>query len=99
VNATIWLAGTITSIPESEMSNSLLINQLTYPDKTEFVVSSSEILKNAAFNVYDVVGNLVYKTSDINDVTLMNNEFGAGMYIYKVVADGAILKTGKFLVK
>lgn len=99
VNATIWLAGSPTTSINDDVSTKLLVNQLTFPDKTEFVVSSSEILKNAEFCLYDIVGNLIYKTSDINDVILMNSQFGSGMYIYKIVADDAILKTGKFFVQ
>jgi hypothetical protein len=98
VNATIWLAGNPTTSINDGVSPKLLVNQLTFPDKTEFVVSSSETLKNASFCMYDIVGNLLYQTSEVNDVILMNNKFGSGMYIYKIIAEGAILKTGKFFI-
>jgi len=98
VNATIWLAGNPTTSINDDVSTKLLVNQLTFSDKTEFVVSSSETLENAAFCVYNIVGNMIYKTSDVNDVILMNSQFCPGMYIYKVITNGAILKTGMFFI-
>ena len=100
VNATIWLAGTTTSIPEIDESNSVLVNQLTYPNQIKFAVSSSESLENSEFCVYDMLGRVVAKFSNLNtnDIVINNNKLGKGIFIYKLIVNGKPMKTGKFAI-
>ena len=98
VNATIWLAGNPATSIDEVVSDNILVNQLTYNDRVEFVISSSETIKNASFNVFDILGNLVYKTSDVAEINLLNNQLGSGIFIYRLDVDEVTSKTGKFII-
>jgi hypothetical protein len=100
VNATIWLAGGTSSISEVDESNSFLLNQLTYPGQTKFVVSSTENLINSEFCVYDMMGKMVMKFSNpaSSDIVINNEKIGNGIFIYKLIVNGNAVKTGKFVI-
>ncbi|MGD0712221.1 MAG: T9SS type A sorting domain-containing protein [Bacteroidales bacterium] len=101
VNATIWLAGDSTlAIQEIDETSSVLVNQLTYPGFTKFVVSSSDNIANSEFCVYDMMGKLVMSFSNpVNsDIVIRNDKIGNGIYIYKLIVNGNAVKTGKFAI-
>lgn len=100
VNATIWLAGATTSITENAKPSSIFLNQKTYSDKTEFIVSSSETHTNSEFCIYDILGNLIYKTKNpfTEKIVIMNNSIRKGIFIFKLSVDGNQVKSGKFVV-
>ena len=100
VNATIWLVGVINSIPDVDESNSIIVNQLTYPDQIKFAVSSMENLTNSEFCVYDMLGRQVMKFTNpaSNDVVINNDKIGKGIFIYKLIVNGKPMKTGKFAI-
>ena len=100
VNATIWLAGTTTSVPDVDESNSIIVNQLTYPNQIKFAVSSTENLTNSEFCVYDILGRQVARFTNptSNDIVIKNDKIGKGIFIYKLIVNGKPMKTGKFAV-
>ena len=100
VNATIWLAGTTTSVPDVDESNSIIVNQLTYPNQIKFAVSSTENLTNSEFCVYDILGRQVARFTNptSNDIVIKNDKIGKGIFIYKLIVNGKPMKTGKFAI-
>ncbi len=98
VNATIWLAGSTSTIAEEPQLYNVLINQLTYPDKMVFDISSSDNIDHSTFSVYDLLGNQVSTMAvpDSKTVVINNGSLSKGLYIYKLTVNGTVAKTGKF---
>jgi hypothetical protein len=100
VNATIWLAGGAPTFVDEDISSNFLVNQLTCPDRTEFVISSSGKSDDGEFCVFDMMGNLVYKTqfSSQGKIVISNSSLTKGIYIYKLMVDGKPQRTERFAV-
>ena len=101
VNATIWLAGGIsTTYPEYHPAN-VLINQLTYPDKMVFKISSQESIANSSFCIYNILGEMIssFPLTSSTDITINDAILGKGIYIYELIGKGNLLKMGKFVVE
>jgi hypothetical protein len=56
---------------------------------------------NLSFNIYDVTGRLLLKTTNIHEEFYFDRkELSSGAYIYKVVSDeNEVIQTGKILIE
>ena len=71
---------------------------IAYPNPGKDVLNIRTGLKNARVEVYDVIGRLVHRQEITENVTSINAEWWpAGTYIWKVVANGEEVETGKWV--
>lgn len=53
---------------------------------------------NGIFEIYDFLGRKIKSIAITNEMNINRNEFGKGIYIYKIIADNKFIGSGKFEV-
>jgi hypothetical protein len=71
---------------------------VAYPNPGNNMLNISTTLKNARVEVYDMNGRMVYRQEITENVTSINAEgWPSGAYVWKVVANGKEVETGKWV--
>lgn len=71
---------------------------MAYPNPGNNVLNIRTALHNAHIEVYDLSGRLVHNTEITNNITSINAKtWSSGTYIWKVIYNGKLAETGKWL--
>ena len=71
---------------------------ITYPNPGNNTLNISSALQNASVEVYDINGKLVYSQALTEQVTAIDaGDWAEGVYVWKVIAKGKNVETGKWI--
>ena len=72
-----------------------------YPNPNSGIINISltaELSKNTSVEVYDAIGKLVVKQSITNELSTINiSNLDNGIYLFKIINNATIIKTGKLV--
>ena len=71
---------------------------VAYPNPGKNVLNIRTALQNALVEIYDLSGKLVYNQQITDNITAINTStWPAGSYVWRVVADGKEVESGKWI--
>jgi len=86
-----------TSTPEVAQNN-INVNLFPNPAKGFFHVEISQEIKNGEITLYDLKGEKVFSSSINNGSNkIQPREISSGVYLYKIVSEGSMIKGGKIV--
>ena len=82
------------SIDETIFENEISV----YPNPGHNSLNIKTELKDAEINMYDIMGRMLYNQKIVSDITTINSEnWPSGMYIWKVISNGKLAESGKWI--
>lgn len=102
MNATIWLATSVTSVDNIAAENSsIMLFPNPFSETATFSIEPSIDLQNLSIHIYDILGKEVSVLSNFNEhnVVFHKDNLKKSVYIYKVLRNNEVLKTARFVVQ
>ena len=100
-----WIEGYYIPVPEfgevwGVTENVVFSRTNAYPNPGNNILNIRTVLQNAWVEVYDVNGRLMHRQAITENVTTINAEsWPSGTYIWKVISNGKLAESGKWIKK
>ena len=88
--------GVLTDIEEAHDAGFAMA--VAYPNPGKEVLNIRTALQNAYVEIYDLSGKLIYNQEITENITSINTtDWSDGVYIWKIIVDGKIAESGKWI--